>query len=136
MKDKDNILLEHFLQEKKREIADDGFTRKVMNRLPRKSYEKELFRLNLFWNVSCVIAFVLLFYVLDGWNRLAMAFENQLRMMKYTLAEECPSELEHLLYRTLSSIQDPQVLQHLVLHFLVYILAISAFCIYRIYKTE
>lgn len=136
MKDKDNILLEHFLQEKKREIADKGFTCKVMSRLPRKSYEKDLFRLNLFWNVSCVIAFILLFYVLDGWNRLTMALENQLQMMKYALLEEWPSELEHLLYRALSSLQDPQTLQYWLLHVFVYIVTISALCIYRVYKAE
>jgi len=36
MEDKDEILLKDFFRENRQEIADDGFSRRVMNRLPER----------------------------------------------------------------------------------------------------
>lgn len=54
-------LLKDFFAENKREIVDDGFTRRVMHHLPDHSD-----RLIQIWTVFVVVLSVVLFIALDG----------------------------------------------------------------------
>lgn len=54
-------LLKDFFAENKREIADDGFTRRVMHHLPDRSD-----RLIQIWTAFVMILSIILFIALDG----------------------------------------------------------------------
>jgi hypothetical protein len=67
MEDNNDILLQQFFAEASRqEIADDGFSRRVINRLP--SRVNWLVRL---WTVFCVTVGIVLFVVFRGWELVA-----------------------------------------------------------------
>ena len=75
-----DLLLKQFLSEaSKQTIADDGFTKRVMQRLP--SSTNWFTRL---WTAGCIAVFAVLFVVFHGWELLAAHFEVMLRT---TLAE-------------------------------------------------
>lgn len=59
-KETDNIV-HNFMQEHKKELADDGFSRRVMRCLPGKGE-----RLATIWTAICTGVGILLFYLLDG----------------------------------------------------------------------
>lgn len=62
MVDKDDILLKNFLQANKQEVADNGFSRRVMNRLP----ERRAVLLSYFLSAVSVVLAVAIFFVQDG----------------------------------------------------------------------
>lgn len=62
MVDNDDILLKDFLQANKQEVADNGFSRRVMNRLPERKAQLLSYLLSA---VSIVLA-VVLFFVQGG----------------------------------------------------------------------
>lgn len=76
MVDKDDILLKDFLQANKQEVADNGFSRRVMNRLPER---RAVLLSYVLTAVSLVLA-VALFYVQGGVgivsNALREVFQN------------------------------------------------------------
>lgn len=85
--DNDRLLQQFFREAAPREIADDGFTDRVMQRIVRHSAlspqpsalsPKHLSRL---WTVFCVLVFAVLFVWLRGWDALAVHFEVMLRTM-------------------------------------------------------
>ncbi len=54
MTDNDDKLIKEFLAANRPEVADMGFSRRVMHRLPDRAY-----RLNRIWSVLCMVAGVL-----------------------------------------------------------------------------
>lgn len=80
MEERDDLLLQQFFSEAAtQQIADDGFSERVMRRLPT--------RINWFvrlWNVFCVAVGVVLFVVFRGWELLADHFILLLRTLLNT----------------------------------------------------
>lgn len=77
MTENDDRLIEQFLAPGRREVADNGFTRRVMNRLPRQSN-----RLAEVWTWSGFALALALFIALDGasliWDALREAFHSMI----------------------------------------------------------
>ena len=76
IEDNERLLQEFFREAADRQIADDGFTERVMQRLP--------LRINWFtrlWNIFCITVFAVLFVVFRGWDMLAVHFEVMLRTL-------------------------------------------------------
>ena len=75
--DNNDLLLQQLFSEAAaQQIADDGFTERVMRRLPS--------RINWFtrlWTLFCVTVFCVLFVVFDGWQLLTTHFEVMLRTL-------------------------------------------------------
>ncbi|MBQ8656687.1 MAG: DUF5056 domain-containing protein [Prevotella sp.] len=71
MNENDNILLEQFFKENvQQQIADDGFTERVMQQLPEAARPLTV-RLRWWsraWTVFCVVAGVVAFIMLQGWQ--------------------------------------------------------------------
>ena len=61
MMERDDKLLKQFFTEQKQEIADEGFTRRVISRLP-----DNVRRLSTIWSSFCGTIAVILFFVFDG----------------------------------------------------------------------
>ena len=81
MIDNDERLLQQFFSEAAHQkIEDNGFTERVMQRLPvvRRS---PLNRFSRLWTLFCVSVFTVLFIVFHGWELLAVQFEVMLRTM-------------------------------------------------------
>ena len=71
--DNEHMLQQFFSDAARQQIADDGFTERVMQQLPaRTSWFTRL------WTPFCVSVFVVLFIVFRGWELLALHFENML----------------------------------------------------------
>lgn len=78
--DRDDILLKAFFQQAaQQQIADEGFTERVMQRLPRSEYN--LRRFNRLWTAFCVAVFAVLFVAFRGWELLAVQLEVLLRTL-------------------------------------------------------
>lgn len=93
MEDNNDILLQQFFAEASRqEIADDGFSRRVINRLP--SRVNWLVRL---WTAFCVTVGVVLFVVFRGWE---LVFEHVATLLQ-PLQSMSPSAQLLLLAATL-----------------------------------
>ena len=70
MTEHDDILIKDFFKEAaQQQIADCGFTCRVMERLPDSS-ASEPHRLARLWTWFCILVGGLLFYVLNGWDAL------------------------------------------------------------------
>lgn len=81
MTDKDDIMIEQFFkQAAMQQIEDNGFTERVMKRLPESNVER-VHRLSMLWTLFCSIIGVVLFFVLGGWQVLQGLFYGGLRMM-------------------------------------------------------
>ena len=61
MMENNDKLLEQFFTDNRKEIADNGFTRRVMHRLPNHSR-----RLSQIWTVFCFTLALVLFVSLNG----------------------------------------------------------------------
>ena len=67
MTDNDNKLIERLFEEASRQqIADDGFTERVMAALPDNSATR-VRRLSRLWTWFCLLTGGVLFFLLDGW---------------------------------------------------------------------
>ena len=77
MNDDNDMLLQQFFSDAaSRHIDDNGFTEQVMRRLP--------LRINWFnrlWTVSCIVAAVVLFTLLHGWELLTVQLEVLFRTL-------------------------------------------------------
>lgn len=72
MKENDNILLAQFFEEAARQqVADDGFSERVMAALPAEGRSARVVWLSHLWTLFCVAVAVLLFVLLQGWTALA-----------------------------------------------------------------
>jgi len=77
--DNNDLLLQQFFSEAARQqIADDGFTERVMQALPQQR-AFNIKRFNRLWTLFCVAVFVVLFVVFRGWELLAVHFMVMLR---------------------------------------------------------
>lgn len=57
----DDKLLQRFFSDNRKEIEDNGFSRRVMHHLPDRYY-----RISQLWSLFCFTLAVVLFFVLDG----------------------------------------------------------------------
>ena len=57
----DDKLLQQFFSDNRKEIEDNGFSRRVMHHLPDRYY-----RISQLWSLFCFTLAVVLFFVLDG----------------------------------------------------------------------
>ena len=76
IEDNDRLLQQFFSEAASQQIADNGFTERVMQRLPS--------RMNWFvriWNTVCIALFAVLFVVFRGWDLLAVQLEVMLRTL-------------------------------------------------------
>ncbi len=76
MEDNERLLQQFFSEASRQQIDDNGFSQRVVNRLPS--------RINWFvrlWTGFCITLFVVLFIVFRGWELLAVHFEVMLRSM-------------------------------------------------------
>ena len=76
IEDNDRLLQQFFSEAASQQIEDNGFTERVMQRLPS--------RMNWFvriWNTVCIVLFAVLFVVFRGWDLLAVQLEVMLRTM-------------------------------------------------------
>lgn len=75
MREDNDLLLQHFFSNAaQQQIEDNGFTERVMQRLPS--------RINWFsrlWTMFCIVVFAVLFVVFHGWELLAVQLEVLLR---------------------------------------------------------
>ncbi len=74
MEDNDELLRQFFSEAAKQQVADDGFTNQVMQRLPLRI--KWFTRL---WTLACVLVAIILFVAFRGWELLAAQLEALLR---------------------------------------------------------
>lgn len=81
MSDKDNIMIEEFFkQAAMQQIEDNGFTEKVMQRLPDIQVDK-VRRLSRLWTLFCVVVAAGLFFMFGGMEILRGLFTGGLRML-------------------------------------------------------
>ena len=79
MEDNEQLLRAFFSEAAQQQIADEGFTKRVMQHLPS--------RINWFtrlWNAGCILVFAVLFVWLDGLQLLAVQLEVMLRTLATT----------------------------------------------------
>ena len=74
--DNERLLQQFFSEAASRQIEDNGFTERVMQRLPLRT--DWFVRI---WNTVCIMLFAVLFVVFRGWELLAVQFEVMLRTM-------------------------------------------------------
>ncbi|MGL4851685.1 MAG: DUF5056 domain-containing protein [Phocaeicola sp.] len=80
MKDRDELLISQFMQSNKHEIEDRGFSKKVMNRLPKPFLRTS----EIMYGVCWIVAFYL-FTLLDGWNLLLHSIDHLIATASYEL---------------------------------------------------
>lgn len=83
MNKKDEQLIRQFMQTNKQEIADNGFSRKVMQRLPMSTKVWS----NILTGV-CVISCCILFVVYDGLNLILQSIREVLQNQTFELMNE------------------------------------------------
>ena len=79
MEDNERLLQNFFCEAARTPVADDGFTNRVMQRLPQR-----VNRFTQLWNVFCITVFVVLFVVFRGWESLMAQFEVMARTLAAT----------------------------------------------------
>lgn len=78
MTENDDILVRNFLQAGKQEVADHGFSRRVMKNLPdRRS------RWGLFLQLACTTAALILFFLNNGLHILRMTLLSVIQGIDY-----------------------------------------------------
>ncbi len=84
----DDLLLEQFFQAARAEqLPDNGFTHRVMTRLPEHQV-----RLSRLWTAACIAVGLIVFTLIDGWNILVAGIIGLLATMPTT-----SSQLLHLM---------------------------------------
>lgn len=68
---KDELLIRKFFKENKADIPDNGFTCRVMKRLPDRTQ-----RLNRIWTAICIALGVVVATRFDWWNALSSQVKN------------------------------------------------------------
>lgn len=85
MTDKDDILIaDFFKQAAQQQIADNGFTERVMRSLPDRQVE-QVRRLSRLWTWFCILLGTGLFFALGGMQILKMAAMGVARMILTTI---------------------------------------------------
>lgn len=62
MTERDDFLIQAFFQEHRQEIADNGFSERVIRNLPKRN----IIWWNRLWTLLCGIVAIILFWMLDG----------------------------------------------------------------------
>lgn len=79
----DHQLLEQFFEPaRKQQVDDNGFTERVMRRLPDGAL-----RLSHYWTIFCIVVAVVLFFVFNGWQPLVMGINA---LVRYVAADVHP----------------------------------------------
>ena len=83
MNEDNDLLIKHFFQQAaQQQIADNGFTERVMQRLPQHtSLAARRTLLTRLWTASCIVVFAVLFVVFHGWELLTIQFEVMLQTL-------------------------------------------------------
>ncbi len=77
---KDDLLLEQFFQPaREMQLADDGFTQRVMQRLPDRQMQR-----SRLWTAACVVLSLALFTLVGGWRLLALGVLKMLTTVPTT----------------------------------------------------
>ena len=80
--DNERLLEQFFSEAARQQVADDGFSQRVMQALPeRERPAVSLRRFNRLWTLFCVTVFAVLFVVFHGWELLAVHFLTMLRTL-------------------------------------------------------
>lgn len=80
--DNDLLIKQFFQQAAQQQIADNGFTERVMQRLPQHtSLAARRTLLTRLWTASCIVVFAVLFVVFHGWELLTIQFEVMLQTL-------------------------------------------------------
>lgn len=74
MSEKEDKMLDRFFSEQKREIRDNGFSKRVMGKLPVQ--ERRFVEI---WTAICATAIVIVFFVCDGWQQVWRLFSEILQ---------------------------------------------------------
>lgn len=82
MTENNDMHINRFLHERKRELEDNGFSRRVMKKLPNR--EKKISNL---WTLCCSILTFMLFFLLGGANLLLEMFRQILLSGSVTYLE-------------------------------------------------
>ena len=72
----DELLVQQFLDENRKEIADHGFSRRVMRHLPGRAD-----RLNRLWTIVCCALCVVFFIVIRGWDILTNTLQRLVKTL-------------------------------------------------------
>ncbi len=67
----DDFLVQRFLTENQRDIADNGFSKKVMRHIPNHNR-----RISTLWSIGCLILAAILFYILGGAHLMLESFRE------------------------------------------------------------
>ena len=85
MDDKDNVIIESFFKQAARQqIEDNGFTERVMKRLPDRRVER-VHRLSRLWTLFCIIIAAGLFFAFGGTMVLKSAAMSLFHILMTTL---------------------------------------------------
>lgn len=76
MEDNEQLLRQFFSEAAHQQIADEGFSTRVMQRLPADTG-----RFVRWWNVACILLFAILFVLVRGWELVAVQLEVMLRLL-------------------------------------------------------
>lgn len=97
--DNEQLLRSFFSEAQSQQIADDGFTQRVMHQLPAAhSPRLSAAALSRLWTVFCCLVFVVLFVVFRGWELLAVQVEVTLRTLAATSFSINPLMLATVLF--------------------------------------
>ena len=81
----DDKLLQQFFSDNRKEIEDNGFSRRVMHHLPDRYY-----RISQLWSLFCFTLAVVLFFVLDGLQLVLGALrETRSQITDYSGSSTC-----------------------------------------------
>ena len=92
MNKNDEQLISKFMQANKQDVADNGFSRRVMRRLPIRAKA-----ISDILTAICVVASCILFYVFDGAGLIYEAFESFLPAFRQSSVQM----IENLNFQTL-----------------------------------
>lgn len=91
--DNDMLLRQFFSEAAQQTIADNGFTERVMRRLPSR-----INWFNRLWTAFCIVVFAVLFVVLHGWELLVVQLEVLVRTLSVTTFTINPLMLAAVLF--------------------------------------
>ena len=83
MNEDNDLLIKHFFQQAaQQQIADNGFTERVMQHLPQHtSLAARRTLLTRLWTAFCIVVFAVLFVAFHGWELLTIQFEVMLQTL-------------------------------------------------------
>lgn len=100
MENNDDILLMKFFDGQRQDIADDGFSQKVMQRIPQQSA-----RPYIIWQLICTVAGIVVFFLAGGIDTLRTALVNSVvNMAAYVLSVDLSAVSPLMIYAMLFAI--------------------------------